>query len=462
VSPIVGASTYALSGLVLFSLDAFSTIGSLVLVSIVAVGVFGTGVARGSVPSWHGLVVSAAYSISGTLVVFAIAGLGSLARLTPDSMDYLTIAGGLERLGAIPDFTPDQILKRQFTTAVMQTGGVVTGRGYFLSLTTLVVGSGFGLMLWLGTKSLVRQSLALQRVALVVGLVGAFVLSANRVMYNLFYINGHGVFAAFLVTSMGLLWYATSTEQWSVAVLAGISGAAIVPLRAEGIIVLAFFLLPVLVSTLTPMWARWAVVVPVAVTSVVWDAAVLPGVLPEGAFGPTSTPVVSIAVAAALILLVAVTNVSVLAPLLRWTPAAAFGLLVLSTGARAARGTTSLFETLNAVGANVAAAGLWTTFWWVAPLVIVGCVVATNIPHQNRLLWGLAAYPVLLLAFTYLRGSPYRLGPGDSANRMLMHIVFVIGLYLIVALGQLAAGVGEERWSVRSLYEGVRDSLVVR
>ncbi len=95
-------------------------------------------------------------------------------------------------------------------------------------------------------------------------------------------------------------------------------------------------------------------------------------------------------------------------------------------------------------------------------MAVTACLVATTVPYQSRLLWGLGAYPVLLLAFAYVRGSAYRVGPGDSANRMLMHIVFVVGLYLIVAVGQLAAQVGDDEWSVRGLYRGVRNSLVVR
>ncbi len=463
VSPIVGASTYVLSGLALFALDGFSTIGSFVLASVVALGVFGTRVARGSaVPSLHDLAVSATYSISGTLVVFLIAGLGSITRLTPDSIVYLTIAGGLERFGEIPNFAPDQILRRQFTTPVLQTGGVVTGLGYFQSLIPLVVGSGFGLMLWLGAKSLVRQSVALPRIAFVLGLVGAFVLSTNQVLYHLFYINGQGTFAALLLTVLGLTWYATATEQWSVAVMAGIAAAAIAPLRAEGIIVVAFFLLPVLVSKSTPVWARWVLVLPSAVTAILWNGVLLPRVLPEGTIELTSAPVLAIAVSAALVLLVVLSQVSVLIRLMRWVPLAALGLLLLYTGARSVRDTTLLYETLSAMGSNIALTGLWATFWWIAPLAVAICVVATTVPYQNRLLWGLGAYPVLLFAFAYLRAGAYRVGPGDSANRMLMHVVFVIGLYLIVALGQLAASVSEEQWSVYRFYTSARDTLLVR
>jgi len=46
-----------------------------------------------------------------------------------------------------------------------------------------------------------------------------------------------------------------------------------------------------------------------------------------------------------------------------------------------------------------------------------------------------------LLAFAFLRDGAYRVGEGDSANRMLMHVVFIVGLYLIVAMGHLARSI---------------------
>ncbi|MEN8238714.1 MAG: hypothetical protein ABFR53_05880 [Actinomycetota bacterium] len=462
VSPIVGSALYALAGLVLFTVGRFSTIGSLALASVAAIVPFVSGAVRGALPSRRVLLTSTAYTAAWSLIVFVIAALGTFGRLSPDSIDYLTIAGGLERFGAIPEFTPDQILKRQFVTPVLQSGGVVTGRGYFLSLITLIGMSGFGLMLWLGARGLTTRSVRDQRIMLVVGVVGAFVLSTNRVLFHMFYINGHGVFASLLVLVVGLLWHATVTGRWSVAVLAGIAAAAIVPLRAEGIIVVAFFLLPVLVSASTPVSTRWTLVLPTVVTAVVWNAVALPGVLPAGSIGVTSSPAVAIAVALALVVVVASSQVPLFASLIRWAPLAGFGVLLLYTGARAVRGTTSLLTTLSATGANIGAEGLWAAFWWIAPLAIVACIVVVAVPHQNRLLWGLAAYPVLLLAFTYLRGSPYRVGPGDSANRMLMHVVFVIGLYLILAIGQIAAELEDDSWSLRSLFEDLKESLAVR
>jgi hypothetical protein len=462
VSPAIGAAMYVFAALVLFSVDQFSTIGSLVGASVVAGGLVAFRYVRGRGAEPATVLRASGLALAGATVVFVVGAVGAFTRLTPDSIDYLTIAGGFERFGAFPDLSSSQILKRQFVVPVLQTGGVVTGLGYFMTLTTLIVASGFGFMVWLGTESLRRVGVSIQRVAVAGVLVGAFVLSTNRVLFHLFYVNGHGIFAALLLIAVGLVWHATSTRKWSVAVLAGIAAAAIVPLRAEGIIVVAFFTLPVLVSSATPMRARWAIVTPIAAVALLWNGVVLRQVLPADQFGVLSTPVTTLVVAAGLVAIVAASRIPIIARLLHSAPAVAFFFLVAYTAARVVRGSTSFYDTMEAMGANVAASGFWATFWWVAPLAIAVCIATVRVAHQSRLLWGLASFPIALLAFTYIRGSSYRVGSGDSGNRMLMHVVFVIGLYLIVAVGQLAAGVKEEQWSVRSLYQGVRDSLVVR
>lgn len=461
VSPSIGAAMYAFAALGLIAINRFSTIGSLIGASIVAAGVvaFRHRTRKGADPTT--VLRATGLVLAGATIVFAVGAVGAFTRLTPDSIYYITIAGGLERFGAFPDLTPDQILKRQFVGPVLQTGGVVTGLGYFMTLTTLIVASGFGFMVWLGTKSLRSVGVPVQRVAVAVVLVGAFVLSTNRVLFHLLYVNGHGVFASFLLIAVGVTWHATSTGKWSVAALAGIAAAAIVPLRAEGIILVALFLLPVLVSSSTPMRARWAIVIPIAAVALLWNGVVLRQMLPADEFGLLSTPVSALAIAAGLVVLVAVSHFRIPANLLRYAPAAALLLLVAYTATRVVRGSTSFYDTMAAMGANLAAFGFWGSFWWIAPVVVAICVATVRVAHQSRILWGLASFPIALLAFTYIRGSSYRVGPGDSANRMLMHIVFVIGLYLIVAVGQLAAGVRDERWNLGTLYKGIKESLIV-
>jgi hypothetical protein len=50
--------------------------------------------------------------------------------------------------------------------------------------------------------------------------------------------------------------------------------------------------------------------------------------------------------------------------------------------------------------------------------------------------FGLFAFALIIPLLAYLRGSPFHEGPGDSANRMLMHIVPLLVLVVVLAAGR--------------------------
>jgi len=232
VSPAIGSATYGLSGLVLLSAGRFSTVGSLSLASVVAVGLLIGGRMQRSTAPLDTAVWAGAYALVGVATVSMIAVTGSFTRLTPDSMVYLSLSGELELLGVLRDISTSDALKRQFMMAALQAGGVVSGRGYMVTLFPVVVTSGLGFTAWLGTTALRNLGLRAHKIALAVALVGLFLVTTNRVVYHMFYINSHGIFATMLVVAVGLLWLMSTTRTWSQSILVGLAAAAIVPLRA--------------------------------------------------------------------------------------------------------------------------------------------------------------------------------------------------------------------------------------
>jgi hypothetical protein len=96
-------------------------------------------------------------------------------------------------------------------------------------------------------------------------------------------------------------------------------------------------------------------------------------------------------------------------------------------------GFDAVWTTFSNLAVNMATEGLWSTLWWVAPLLVFGAYIAISFPFQRYFLLPLVTFAVALPVFAYLRGSPYRVGFGDSGNRMLMHVVLVLALYLMLA-----------------------------
>jgi len=52
----------------------------------------------------------------------------------------------------------------------------------------------------------------------------------------------------------------------------------------------------------------------------------------------------------------------------------------------------------------------------------------------------IAGFFALFWASVYLRDAAYRVGAGDSGNRMLAHVILVVVLYCLVAITQRPVG----------------------
>jgi hypothetical protein len=75
----------------------------------------------------------------------------------------------------------------------------------------------------------------------------------------------------------------------------------------------------------------------------------------------------------------------------------------------------------------------------VTPILFALAVVVVRIPLQRTFAYPLATWPLAILLFSYLREfDGYRLGAGDSGNRMMMHVALVLVLYLVIATGEAA------------------------
>jgi len=332
-------------------------------------------------------------------------------------------------------FIPDILLKRQLTTGLLHTVGVLTGVGYFPSLTFLITASGIGMTAWLGNRALMLFDTPSRWRWIILGSGTLFLVTTNRVAYNLFYVNGHAAFAGFLLISVGFAWYAVTAERWSLLVLSALTLAALVPLRADSVAVATIFLIPIITSAAIPVWGRWTLTLPFAATTLLWYGVILRPYLPDAEYRPTGTATAYALVGLGLVGLVVLSQIPLLKPFARWSPWAVGFLLAAFVAWRARRGFSVLLKTLGATGSNIGSYGLWSAFWWLAPLLLVAALIAVVVPHQRFFIPGLVTFPIALMAFAFLRGSPYRVGTGDSGNRMLMHVVFVLVLFVIAAAG---------------------------
>jgi hypothetical protein len=360
----------------------------------------------------------------------------TFARVTPDSFSYLEAAGILRDFRSLDALTAPLALTRQYTYPAVQ--ALAAPGGYLRTFSLLALLAAVAVVVVAANQTLgaVAPSPALQALVLLA------TLAPNRVAFHALYLNGHTLFAALFAVIGAAGWIAwkrpdAARTWWGPATLATI---ALVPLRPEAVLVAGMAMLPLVFAPGVPVTWRRAPVVALGATTVLWYAG---GPLRVGLVeGRDPDPSVLLAIALGVAALVAVTIRPLLA--LSWTTvrrlvAGGLGatLLLLTV-----RRPDEVLASLQATGQNLTGDGNWGWFW---PAMVVLLVVAWRSRPEawGVLIWPLATFPALGLLLALVRGIPYRVGPGDSFSRMLVHLVPLLALTLIARLEQPAVTLGD-------------------
>jgi hypothetical protein len=180
--------------------------------------------------------------------------------------------------------------------------------------------------------------------------------------------------------------------------------------------------------------ARKLVAIPPITTVVLWYGAILWRAAPEGGEIGLTDPIFSslVAVVGAAAMVVAFGRPG----LARWRPMLGRSLIPAALTVLLVYTVTDpllLRDSIVATFRNQKRLGWWVTTWAVAvPLTALALAVAR---FRFSELWSrlVVAFGVLFFVFPYLRGSPWRVGPGDSGNRMLAHFLLVVMVFVFMA-----------------------------
>jgi len=391
-----------------------------------------------------GLVVALARRTVGRdlVVIFgvavgAVAGLAwflrtvHLTRLTIDSMRYLLASVDLRRPEGIEAvFRPD-LLKRQLGLPALHALSGLTDRRYMASIGPLFGVSGIGLLGWLVWAR--TRTWTLVRRVIVVGAVLAFMLSSNRLLFDFFYINTHIEIATLLMIAVGGMWLALVEDEPAWAIPAGLCLAGTILFRPEAPLVVAIVLVPLAASRAGPV-ARWWFAAPIVAVTGLWYGIVLWNHAIEGSEVSLTAPVFGnlLAIGAAAALVVAGGHARS-ASVARLAQTAMLPALAVAIVAFAFTDPSVLFDSIGATAINVGKYGVWLLTWVVAvPLLAVALLI-----HRFResRVWtdSIMGFALLFFLLPYLRESAWRVGSGDSGNRILAHILLVAVTFLVLA-----------------------------
>jgi hypothetical protein len=429
LAPIIGLSAFVLIGTALVVIAGYM----LPLVTVVATALIlgALAISRRRRPERRTLAAI-------TVTVLAIAGIGAFTlttaptRLTPDSLQYIAMADMIAEPGGFDEIPGPMLEKRNLSTSVLHTLGSLDGQPYAASATPVVVAAGFATMvagLW---SALTSGGTPRGRVMSITTVAVVFALSSNRALYDAFYVNSHGlVMACFLVVVVGGF-LSPAKGGWLLAV--SIAAAAIVPARPEGIILVSLGLLPVLTHPGLKPLERVLVTMPTSLTAILWFGAGLWSRAP----GERGLDLADQSVGGALIGigLVLVATLAGRPRLFRWLTAAPW-LAVTAMAALLAleyrRQPDLLLESLSATVQNLAGEGMWGISWIVLGLLTAGALFSNGFEHDRFFVIPIAGFAVMFWLLTYLREGPYRVGAGDSGNRILAHIFLVTVTYVALA-----------------------------
>lgn len=408
------------------------------VLAVVAGGAVGVGVVRRQAQQWRRGLRALAPGVGVAALVVATVVAVPVANVTADSFRYVTLASLLSMGDGAQRASWFLLQSRGLAMGALH-GLAPLDPGYLRSIGPLLGLSTLALV-WSAVRAELTPRLGGRAGWLVATLAAVLLATNSRFVFTSFYVNGHVEFAVWLLllVAAGRAVVAAPTRAtWPTAALVGLVGVALTVLRPEGVLVALLALTPMVVAAELPERWRGAVLAVVGVGSVVWHAAVL---WPRG--DEFNVEVAGLAGLGLVLVLVGAT-VEVADRLLARRPLGhvpvlvqAHALLWLITLAWGVTDAATLRRSVVATVRNVTSDGLWgSSLWLLGAMVVVGLALV-SVDRVGTLLFPLASFVPLGLLLALLRGGGYRFGPGDSLNRMLVHVVPLA----VVLVGAMAAG----------------------
>ena len=391
---------------------------------------------------WRRIALGCALVVGGITAIVLVVGWTSPTRLTPDSLRYIAAGDVFSEQGAFARISRNVLLKRSTTTPLVHTLGQLDGRLYSPFVTPVVVGAGFVLTLIVLRDQLNDWRVPARGVRWLTGFAVAFILASNRALYDAFYVDSHGfVMVAFLVVVAGA--FAMNHEPgWAIPV--ALAASLIVLARAEGPAVAALGLLPA-ITVLSTTRARVLLVLPAVLACLVWFGAGLLGRANPGDLSLLSDP----ASRGALVGLGLLAIAGATTTLERWPllpiPTLTVAMLAVVLGISAIGHPSILVDAARATIVNMFGRGLWGTSWLVIVLLLVTTLRREAFPDAHVWFVPIVGYAILYWLLPFLRGGAYRIGEGDSGNRVLAHVFLVCVVYLGLAFGRELTSTSEHR-----------------
>lgn len=369
---------------------------------------------------WAGIAVSV-----GVVTVISVRMI-HLTRLTSDSLQYVAMSTNMQLPDAMDQIGSYFLLRRQIGLPSLHSLSELTDRRYLASIGPVFGVSCFGLFIW--TTWQATRNVFSSRVWLVV--TAALVLvTANRLVYHFFYINTHIQVATFLLIAISGVWLALLAEQPAWAVPAGLALSATTLLRPEAPLVVAI-LLVALTTTRASLRIRLAMTIPSVAVLVLWYGGLL---LVNTRPTDSLTVLGNLAAVTAAALLTLLGGVSRLRGLARHAGWLMLVVLALGLIALGIRDPDRLVDSAVATSRNLVSDGMWMLTWPAVLVLGIAALIMQRIPEGRLWTTSIIGFGILFWLLPLIREGAWRVGTGDSGNRILAHFLPVVMMFIVLA-----------------------------
>jgi hypothetical protein len=426
----IGAAAYLVVALTL-TIAAGTLTPEVALVVTAGLGVVGLVVAAFTHRPGLADVKWGGYAVGVAVVTVIVARVVHLTRLTPDSLRYLLAADDLALPDAFEQVHRADLLIRQIGLPSLHTLSELTDRRYMASIAPLFGVSGLGLFTWLAWR-FTQGSETRRRMWLIVGAV-LFLGSTNRLVYDSFYINSHIQMAVFLLIAVAGSWLAVTTDKPGWAWPAGLALAATLLMRPEAPLVVAVVLVAVAASR--ARWPeRWAMTLPSVVVMALWYGIAL---WQHANFG--NRIALTAPVFGSLVAVFGATGVTIAGgwaqarSVVRHFDLIALAGLALLVAGYGVRSPDVVVGSIKATFRNLTYDGMWMLTWVAALGLLAVALLVQRVPDSRLWTVPILGFGLLYWLLPLIRDGAWRVGTGDSGNRILAHIIAVVVVFLVLA-----------------------------
>ena len=334
------------------------------------------------------------------------------------------------------------LLMRGVYLPQLQAASVFLGDGY-LYVAQPGFGFTFAVLFYYISHRIIGHLLSDKRLVVALTLLSSLVLfSTYFIIFQIFYIHNNLISAVYLFLAVSAFWLTTveGKKSWMVVGVLALLGFSLARVEAPAF-ALIFLILMISVGQI-PYRIRLISILPFLTILFLWYVYLLLGMGdPTRILNLKRSLAIIGSLVASGVLVVFSEHKLIKRFVLPHLPKIMLGFFVLALIYVAYQKPEYMKISVWSSIKNLFEEGGWGIVWIIFPFLIVISMAGPKIVQGELFFYGISSFLFLLLELSYFR-NPYRVGWGDSANRMLTHILPIIILYVLMKFAGGLTGKG--------------------